>query len=69
MCVCVCVCVSCSVGSDSATPLYVVHQAPVSMEFSRQKYWSVLPFPPPGHPPNPGMEPGSPILPTDSLTI
>ena len=36
------------------------HQAPLSMGFSRQEYWSGLPFPPPGDLPIPGMEPGSP---------
>ena len=38
-----------------------------SMEFSRPEYWSVLPFPSPGDLPNPGMEPRSPTLQTDSL--
>ena len=43
------VCVSHSVVSDSATPWTVAHQAPLSKEFSRQEYWSGLPFPsPPG---------------------
>ena len=36
--------------------------------FSRQEYWSGLPFPSPGDPPNPGMEPGSPTLEADALT-
>ena len=40
--------VSRSVMSDSATPWMVVHQAPLSMGFSRQEYWSGLPFPSPG---------------------
>ena len=40
----------------------VVHQAPPSMEFSRQDYWSGLPFPFPGGLPDPGIEPGSPTL-------
>ena len=35
-------------------------QAPLSMGFSRQEYWSVLPFPSPGDPPDPGIEPISP---------
>ena len=35
------------------------HQAPLSMGFSRQEYWSGLPCPPPGALPNPGMEPMS----------
>ena len=42
-------------------------QAPSSMGFSRQEYWSWLPFPAPGDFPNPGMDPGSPTLQTDSL--
>ena len=47
----------CSLVSNSfATPWSVVHQAPVSVGFSRQEYWSGLPFPPPGDLPNPGME-------------
>ena len=37
------------------------------MEFSRQGYWSGLPFPSPGNPPGPGTEPGSPALQADSL--
>ena len=37
------------------------------MEFSRQEHCSGLPFPSPGHPPNPGVEPGSPALQGDSL--
>ena len=40
----------------------VVHQAPLSMEFSRQEYWSGLPFPPPGHPPDAGIKSASPAL-------
>ena len=47
--------------------LYVAHQAPLSMEFSRQEYWSELPFPPPGDLSNLGIEPGSPALQADSL--
>ena len=39
-----------------------MHQAPASMGFSRQEYWSGLPFPSPGNLPNPGMEPGSPRI-------
>ena len=38
-------------------------QAPLSMGFPRQEYWSELPFPPPGDLPNPGMEPKSPRSP------
>ena len=45
----ICVCVSHLVISDSATPWTVAHQAPLSMEFSRQEYWSGLPFPSPGN--------------------
>ena len=45
----------------------VAYQAPRSMGFSRQEYWSGLPFPSPGDLPNPGIEPGSPELHTDAL--
>ena len=41
--------------------------APLSMEFSRQEYWSGLPFPSPGDLSNPGIKPGSPALQADSL--
>ena len=41
------------------TPWTVAHQAPLSMEFSRQEYWSMLPFPTPGNLPNPGIKPTS----------
>ena len=40
--------------SDSVTLWTIAHQAPLSMEFSRQEYWSGLPFPSPGNLPNPG---------------
>ena len=40
-----------------ATPWTVAYQAPPTMVFSRQEYWSGLPFPSPGEPPNPGIEP------------
>ena len=39
----------------------------LSVEFSRQEYWSGLPFPSPGDIPDPGVEPGSPALQADSL--
>ena len=44
------------------TPWTVAYQAPPSMGFSRQGYWSALPFPSPGDLPNPGIEPCSPAL-------
>ena len=50
-----------------ATPWTVAYQALQSMAFSRQEYWSGLPFPPPGDLPNPGIEPRSPALQTDAL--
>ena len=50
-----------------ATPWPVAHQAPLSMGFSRQEYWSRVPCPPPGDFPDPGTEPGSPALQADSL--
>ena len=45
----------------------VVAQAPLSMEFSRQEYWSGLPFPSAGDLPDPAIEPGSPALQVDPL--
>ena len=51
-----------------ATLWTVAHQAPPSMGFSRQEYWSGLPFPSPGDLPNPGIKPRSPALQADSLT-
>ena len=45
----------------------VAHQASLSLGFSRQEYWSGLPFPSPGDLPDPGIEPGSPVLQADSL--
>ena len=50
-----------------ATPWTVAYQASLSMGFSRQEYWNGLPFPSPGSLPNPGIEPGSPELQTDTL--
>ena len=47
------------------TPWTVAHQAPLSMEFSRQEYCSEEPFPSPGDFPNPGMEPSPPALQAD----
>ena len=51
-----------------ATLWTVVHQAPSTMGFSRQEYWSGLPFPMSGDLPNPGIEPRSPTLQADTLT-
>ena len=45
----------------------VFHQAPLSMAFSRQKYWSVWSFPSPGDLPDSGIKSGSPVLQADSL--
>ena len=68
---CVCVCLSVcarSVVPDSLRPLWTVAcqapQAPLSVGFSRQEYWSGLPFPPPGDLPDPGIEPVSLSSPT-----
>ena len=62
--------VSCSVMSkqlhaDSMD--CIACQAPLSMEFSRQEYWTGLPFPSPGYLPDPGMDPRSPSLQADTL--
>ena len=68
-CVCVCVCV-CQLLSDVqlfATRGTVVHQAPLSVGFSRQEYWSGLPFPSPGVFSDLGIKPRSPTFMADSL--
>ena len=52
-----------------ATPWTVAYEAPLSIEFSRQEYWSGLPFPSPGDLPYPGIKPGSPTLQEDTFTI
>ena len=49
------------------TPWTVAHQAPLSMRFSRQEYWSGLPFPSSGDLPDPGIKRGSPALQADSF--
>ena len=58
-----------SVMSDSAAPRTVACQAPLSMRFPRQENWSGFPFPPPGDPPDPGIEVASPALQVDSLPL
>ena len=56
------------VKSLGRVQLFVTHQAPPSMGFSRQEYWSGLPFPSPGDLPDPGIKPRSPALQADALT-
>ena len=51
----------------SATPWTVAHQAPPSKGFSRQEYWSGLPFPSPGDLPDPGIQLRSPAFQADAL--
>ena len=74
----ICVCVYVSVYGDGSlvskscptlvTSWTVACQAPLSMRFPRQGYWSGLPFPSPGDlPDNPGIEPGSPALQVEAL--
>ena len=63
-CVCVCVLSRFSHIWLFVIPWTVAHQAPLSMGFSRQEYWSGLPYPPPGDLPNPGIEPASLMSPT-----
>ena len=58
--------VSCSIMYNSATPWTAARQAPPSMGFSRQEYWSGLPFSP-GDLSHPGIKPRSPALQADSL--
>ena len=55
--------------SDSGIPWTVACQAPLSMGFPRQEYWSGFPFPSPGVLPDPGIPPASPALQEDSLAL
>ena len=52
-----------------STPWTVAHQAPPPMGFSRQEYWSGLPYPSPGDLPNPGIELRSPVLQADAFNL
>jgi len=58
---------SCSVMSDSVTLPTAAYQAPLSVGFSRQEYWSGLPFPSPEDLPHPVIEHGSSALQANSL--
>ena len=60
---------SCSVVSDFVIPWTVVHQVPLPIGFSRQKYWIELPFPPAGDLSDPGVKTMSPALQVDSLLL
>ena len=51
------------------TPWTVAHQAPLSVGFPRQEYWSGLPFPSPGDLPHPDTEPAPPALQADSFLL
>ena len=69
---CACLLSHFSCGRLFEAPQTVAHQAPLLMEFSRQNYWSWLPFPTPGNLPNPGIKPTSPVSPklqVDSLPL
>ena len=59
----------CLVGKSFVTPWTIARQAPLSMGFPRQEYWSGLPFASPGNLPDPGIEPTSPALQADSLSL
>ena len=69
VCMCVCVCVCARVRTCAQSYMTICHsmtvtlQAPLSMGFPRQEYWSGLPFPSPGDLPDPGIEPESPKSP------
>ena len=74
VCVCICVCSVCSVISNSFQPhglelLIGAHQAFLYIEFSRQAYWSVLPFPTAKNLPDPGIEPRSLVSPALACEI
>ena len=60
MCVCVCVCVYTQSCLTFAIPSTVIHKAPLCMGFSRQEYWSGLPFPLPGDHPDARIKPSFP---------
>ena len=64
---CLCLRVSCSLISNSEIPWTIARQTPLSMELSRQEYWSGLLFPSPRDFPDPGIEPRSPALQENSL--
>ena len=75
-CTCVCVCVYACVCAHSlshvwlfVTPWTLAHQASLPVGFSRQEYWSGLPFPPTGNLPDPGVKLASPALQVDSLLL
>ena len=55
-------------SSSSLSAIRIAYHAPPSMGFSRQEYWSGLPFPSPGDLPNPGIKPRSPALQADALS-
>ena len=61
--------VASAMSNSFVTPWTVTRQAPLSMGFSRQEYWCVLPFPPPGDHPDPEIEPASPALAHLALNI
>ena len=69
VCVCVCVCCGLSLVQLFETLWTVAHQAPLSMGFSRQEYWSGLPCPSAGHLSSPGVQPASPALQVESLLL
>ena len=57
----------CSIVSNPCDPRTVADQAPLSLRFTRYEYWSELPFPSPGHLPDPGIKPEPSALQVDSL--
>ena len=66
----ICAVLSASVVSSSFGTLWTLAcQAPLSMGFARQEYWSELPFPSPGDLPEPGIKPRSPAFQADSFTF
>ena len=65
--ICCCCCLVAQLCLTLCDPMNCSCQAPLSMEFPKQGYWSGLPFPSPGDLPNPGIKPGSPALQADSL--
>ena len=69
VCVQVCVCVCMLSQAVMPNSLQLTYQAPLSMGFPRQEYWSRWPFPSPKDLPDPGIEPKSPTLQADALPL
>ena len=66
---CCCAVLTAQLCPTLCNPMNAARQAPLSMGFSRQEYWSGLPCPPPGDLPNPGIKPRSPAFQVDFFLL